>query len=78
MPKHVIVANASCLTQPCYFVGYKDYGSSCEAHWTQDPWQARWIDTNEVKTEVALLTMLCPNYCLQSLPLGFSGASKAN
>ena len=69
MPKQIIVASTSRLTQPCYFLGYEDDGSCCEALWTHDPWQARWIDAAEVKVEVELLAMICPDYCLQPWPL---------
>jgi hypothetical protein len=78
MPKHVIAASAGCLMQRRYFVGYRDEGASYEVRWSQDPWQALWIDTNEVKTEMELLATIYPEYSLQSWSLDVIGSSNTN
>jgi hypothetical protein len=75
MPKHIIVASSSGLMPPRYFLGYRDNGTFCEARWTHDPWQARWIDAAEAAAEVELLGTICPGYRLRSWSLDFIGTS---
>jgi hypothetical protein len=69
---HIIVALDSGRAQPRYFRAYKDNRLASECVWTEDRWQARWLEANEARLEAELLALLCPNYIVAAQPLSIA------